>query len=215
MEDVSRYLGVNRTLSLICTLWIFSPAEGNTIPGVVGSRVILPCDNSNRTVKQLTWKKNGVLNLISFIPDGATHISKEAASLKINISLSDTQRYALIIESAQKSHTGNYTCDITASTGVWEQKWELIITEHEEHEGVNGQKRVIVVAATVTCVCCLIFIFALTCLRRINKRCAQNSNQSPTVEMEEIHDIYENHLEIYVHQQRNSRQPHYCKPRSR
>ncbi|XP_022596777.1 uncharacterized protein LOC111218653 [Seriola dumerili] len=208
MEAFSRYLGINGILSLCCVFWIFSPAEGNPIFEAAGSRVILPCNETNSTLHQLTWRMNGLL-LISFKPPEALYITKEAESLKMNISLSETQQYTLVIDRVQKSHTGNYTCDSTTSEGVLEQKWELIITGHEEN-----WNKLIPVAVIVSCVCCLIFIIAWIILRRIYNRHAENGNQSHTAEMAQSEDIYENCLEINVRQQQNNQQPHYYKTRA-
>ncbi|KAI9530310.1 hypothetical protein NQZ68_004327 [Dissostichus eleginoides] len=106
--------------------WIFSPADGNNISREVGSTAILPCDiSSNSTLNQLTWKMNRV-PLISFRPKESSHKSEEAKRLNINMSESDP--YALVIERVQKSHEGNYTCEISTVMGVEECKWELKIT---------------------------------------------------------------------------------------
>ena len=70
---------------------------------------------------------NGVL-LISFRPTEAQYISEEAHSLKIKMSLLESQLYPLIIERVQRFHMGNYTCDTAMHIGLLEEKWELIIT---------------------------------------------------------------------------------------
>lgn len=94
----------------------------------MGSRVILRCQNKSiSTLTQLTWKMNGAA-LFSFIPLTPLHISPEALSLNIRMSESESQLYALIIQTAQTSHTGNYTCETNSDAGAQEQKWELIIT---------------------------------------------------------------------------------------
>ncbi len=102
-------------------------ADGKTISHVVGSRVILNCDNNSTSrFAQLTWKMNEV-TLFSFIPDGHRHISSEA--LRLNLNVSESQQYALIIDEAQMTHTGNYTCQTTyADTGAGAVRWELVIT---------------------------------------------------------------------------------------
>lgn len=51
-----------------------------------------------------------------------------AENLKLNVSMLKSQLYALTITRAQKSHTGNYTCEISELKGVREQNWELVIT---------------------------------------------------------------------------------------
>ncbi|KAA8588057.1 hypothetical protein FQN60_001251 [Etheostoma spectabile] len=130
MEAFCKYLGINRTFSLICYMfWIFSPAEGNTISQVVGSKVTLPCNyESNSTLVQLTWKMNKNI-LFSYKPKTALHNSTIALNLSISMSMSESQMFALVIERVQKSHTGNYTCDINTFKGIEDQRrWDLIIT---------------------------------------------------------------------------------------
>lgn len=105
-----------------------SLSEGyTTISRVVGSKVILHCNKSLSTFLQLTWKMNEV-NLYSFKPKEPLHIHNEAIGLNINMSLSESEHYALVMNKAQKSHTGNYTCESIAIEGAWEHTWELIVT---------------------------------------------------------------------------------------
>ncbi|XP_074515178.1 uncharacterized protein LOC141782551 isoform X1 [Sebastes fasciatus] len=206
MEDFCKHLGI-RMLSLICCMfWIFSTAEGNSITGVVGSKVILKCKNdSNGTINQLTWKRNGVL-LIGFMPPSTLHRSPEA--VRLNINMSKSQLNTLVIERAQTSHTGNYTCEITKDEAVLGEKWELIIKDAE-----NSDQLWIVVAVVVPCVCCLIFILALTILLRVRKRRA--GDNSPNADMEREEDIYENCLETDVGQRRGHNQRYHCITRTR
>lgn len=92
-----------------------------------GSTVTLQCSNQSlSTLRQLTWEMNGV-NLFAFSPERPLHISARAASLEINMSLTERQLYALVIRRAQRSDAGNYTCVTATSTGIWEQKWELLV----------------------------------------------------------------------------------------
>ncbi|XP_018554294.1 uncharacterized protein LOC108901548 isoform X1 [Lates calcarifer] len=128
MEYLSRYLSTNKATSLICCVfWIFSPAEGDIISEVAGSSVSMHCNNNSiNTLQQLTWRLNGV-TLISFKPPTETYVNEKANSLNINMSKSESQLYALIIESLQESHIGNYTCDTATETGTWKQTWELIV----------------------------------------------------------------------------------------
>ncbi|KAL7384580.1 hypothetical protein ABVT39_004909 [Epinephelus coioides] len=209
MEDFCKYLGINKTVSLICCMfWIFSAAEENSISRVVGDKVILHCKNgTNKTLTQLTWKMNK-LRLLTFKPVGILDESQEARSLKINISLSGSEMYALVIERAENSHTGNYTCEINTDKGTEEQKWDLIIKEHEESGNLN--KLLLVVAVTVPCVCCLIFIIAFAILRRVCKRAGGRSRSAEMPEREE--DIYENCLE--TNQRRGYNRPNHYKPRA-
>ncbi|XP_051258608.1 uncharacterized protein LOC127365013 [Dicentrarchus labrax] len=196
MEGLAKYLGFNRTLSLICcTFWIFSPTEGTTISKVVGNRVVLHCDTEpNNKLTQLTWKMNGV-NLFSFSPRKPLHTSDKAYNLSINMSLnnSESPQYALIIERVQTSHSGNYTCEKTSNDGPYSKHWELIITELVEEENLY----MIVIAVAVPCVCFLIFIIVLTILHRVCKPCAGNSTHPPTTAEEQTEDIYENCLEMF------------------
>lgn len=209
MEDFSKYLGINRTFSLICCMfWIFSPAEGSTISEVVGSRVTLHCNESSSKLHQLTWKMNTV-TLFSFNLKKPLHVAAEA--VRLNMNTSDHQPYVLVIERVQKSHTGNYTCEKNTDTGVWEQSWELLITEYEEGTKENRDKIAIAVAVVVPCVCCLIFVIVLkSILKRANKYRAESSVHSPAAEMEKTEDIYENCLE----QQRGHNKPRHYNPRT-
>ncbi|XP_054470711.1 gap junction alpha-8 protein-like [Anoplopoma fimbria] len=209
MKDFCNYLGINWRISLICCMfWIFSPAEGNTISEVVGSKVILHCKKEpNDTLAQLTWKMNRV-TLYSFTPKQPLHISQEAH--RLNIQMVESQLYELVIENVQKSHTGNYTCETTTDKRTQEQMWELLITERRK----AGNILVIAVASMVPCVCCLIFILAWIILNRVRKQRAEN--HSPTAEMQETEeDIYENCLETNVSQQRGFNHPQCNKPRTR
>ncbi|KAM6979327.1 uncharacterized protein LKV04_014503 [Tautogolabrus adspersus] len=170
MENFYKYMGIRETFSLILYMfWIFSPAEGKSIDAEAGRTVNLPCNNKSiGSLTQLTWHMNEVQHLFSFIPQKAVHNSPEAQRLNMNMSDSESQLYGLVIERAQKSHTGSYTCKTTTATGVWEQKWELIITDPEEVKPWN--KLVIAVAATVPCVCGLIFIIVLIIMLKVCKK---------------------------------------------
>ncbi|XP_028447951.1 uncharacterized protein LOC114564664 [Perca flavescens] len=201
MEDSCKYLGINRTCSLICCMfWIFSPAEGNTILQVIGTNVTLPCKNESKsTLVQLTWKINKDI-LFSYKPQRPLYSSPIALNLNINMSMSESQMYALVIESLQKSHTANYTCEITTLNGIADPRsWELIITEREEAGHMD--KLVIAVAAVVPCVCFLTFALAFIILQRVRKKRAEDQEQEE--------DIYENCLES---QRRGFNQPHHNKP---
>ncbi|KAF1382651.1 hypothetical protein PFLUV_G00145980 [Perca fluviatilis] len=198
MEDSCKYLGINRTCSLICCMfWIFSPAEGNTISQVVGTKVTLPCKNESK-LGQLTWKMNEDI-LFTYNPKIHLHKSSKALNLSISMSMSERQMYALVIERVQKSHTANYTCEISTSNGIESQRWELIITEREEAGHMD--KLVIAVAAVVPCVCLLTFALAFIILQRVCKKRAEDQEQEE--------DIYENCLEG---QRRGFNQPHHNKP---
>ncbi|KAM7407306.1 hypothetical protein PAMA_003163 [Pampus argenteus] len=196
MKDFSRYLRINQTFPLICCMsWIFSPAGYATISQVDGSKVILPC-NESLTFQQLTWKMNGV-NLFSFKQPKHLHIYDKASHLNIN--MSEGEQYALFINQVQKSHAGNYTCEVTTYDGPIEHTWQLIVTDKAEN-----WKELIVVVATVSCVCCLVFIFSLAILKTVCKQCAANSIQSPAAETVQTEDIYENSLgtsQIHVNNQ--------------
>ncbi|XP_025759788.1 uncharacterized protein LOC109197494 [Oreochromis niloticus] len=145
MGDFLRYLGINWTSTLICCICIFLEAAGITL--TAGSTVTLHCSNNTiGDLLQLAWRRNGTL-LFSFRPQKASNSgsvtlssnqktsgsriirSPAAATLNLTMSTLESQLYALIIERAQKSHTGNYNCEMTTDSGVLEQKWELVITE--------------------------------------------------------------------------------------
>ncbi|XP_062258722.1 uncharacterized protein LOC133967337 isoform X2 [Platichthys flesus] len=213
MNDVSTYWSINRTLFRICCIfWIVSPAEGHVITKVEGSHVTLACNTSNITVQQLTWKLNGVILISIKTEDPDLYTSKQAENLKINMSLSGTQLYALVIDSVHRAHAGNYSCDITALEGVWIHKLELIITEKKEDGKWSKHVDVIVVATTVLCVCCLTFIFTFIILRRVS-HCRAEDNSEPAPVMEQTGDVYENCLEINVGGHRSCQSAHF-KPRA-
>lgn len=103
-------------------------AAWETISKTVGSRVILQCSNESiGTLSQLTWKMNGNL-MFAFSSGGDFYITPKATNLTLNMSKLQSELYALIIESAQIYHTGNYTCEVSSTeNGVCEQSWTLII----------------------------------------------------------------------------------------
>lgn len=128
------------------SVYFLSPSEGSSTSWMVGSTVTLHCSNKSISdLVQLTWRRNGTC-LFSFrprktsnsssvtlssnqkTPDSRIRMFPPAAPLNLNMSTLESQLYALIIERAQKSHTGNYTCETTTDFGVFEQKWELVIT---------------------------------------------------------------------------------------
>ncbi|XP_026231701.1 uncharacterized protein LOC113172873 [Anabas testudineus] len=185
--------------------------EGKTITEVVGSTVMLPCNQSVNKINQLTWTMNSK-TLLSYRPGGLLYTHPEAERLNITMSLSESERYTLIIKRAEKNHTGNYTCEATiAEKGILEQTWELIITDHEQTG--NWIIPLIPVAVIVPCVCCLIFIFAMIILRRSCK--CRAKSRHPTAEMrKQPEDIYENCLEIDVRQRSSHPQPHHCNHRA-
>ncbi|XP_030614058.1 uncharacterized protein LOC115800700 [Archocentrus centrarchus] len=212
MEDFSKYLGINRTLALICCILYTSlQADGNSIFQMTGNTVTLQCSNmSINCLIQVAWMRDGD-NLFSFKLQRTSNSSQKtldskwiqypaAASLKVNMSTSESQLYALIIESAQKNHTGNYTCATTTDSGVFDQKWELIITE--DVEAGNPHKTHVAAAVIVPCVCFLIFIItALTILIGVCQQRSENTTRSPRATSgEQREHIYENPLELEAHQ---------------
>lgn len=216
METVSRYLDTNRTFTLICCFsCIFLQAEGSSTSWVVGSTVTLHCSsNSISDLLQLTWRRNRT-HLFSFRPQKTSNNSSvtlssnrnmsdsriirshAAAILNLSMSTLESQLYALIIEGAQKYHTGNYTCETTTDLGVFEQKWELMITEEAE---AGNKLKIHIAAIMVPCVCFLIFIICvLTFLRQICKRQSENITQLTVTSPEHL---YENPLELEARQRR-------------
>ncbi|XP_035811236.1 uncharacterized protein LOC111578961 isoform X2 [Amphiprion ocellaris] len=202
MEDFCRHLGINGTLTLICCIFcIFLPegkAAWETISENVGSRVTLQCSNESiSTLNQLTWKMNGV-TMFTFNPLGNFYVSPQATNLTLKMSESQSQLYALIIENAQLYHTGNYTCEVTSmKDGVLDQNWRLIIKESTEIWDI-------LMIATVSSVCLLIFLIGLVILIRCNKRHTRNSRPSTSAEAQPTEDIYENCLEIERYNRRHS-----------
>ncbi|XP_047457023.1 uncharacterized protein LOC125017654 [Mugil cephalus] len=204
MEDFSRYLSINWTLTLIlcCIFQILLPSEGNIISEVAGSTVTLTCNsNSIGGLSLLKWTMDGV-HLFSFKPQEKLFATEEAVRLNMNMSQLESELYALIIEKAQVDHRGNYTCDMITNTGVWQQSWQLIITEKPG----ELPDQIIAVAVGVPCVCFLIFVLVFILLRGL---CLLN-NPPPAVEMPEQSEvIYETCLEIEV------RRPYLRKTRAR
>ncbi|XP_035762516.1 uncharacterized protein LOC102792257 [Neolamprologus brichardi] len=203
--DFSRYLGINWTLTLIwCFFYIFLQAEAHRISQTAGSTVTLNCSNDSiSNLTQLAWKMNGDI-LFTIRPDKTLNssskvrcvTSSKAESLKLNVSMLKSQLYALNITRAQRSHTGNYTCEFSASKGVGEKKWELIITE--DAEAGNQLKIPLAVAVIVPCTCFLIFLITIVIiLRKVCKR--HSRSRSPASIMEQKEDIYENCLELENH----------------
>ncbi|XP_047457018.1 uncharacterized protein LOC125017651 [Mugil cephalus] len=194
MEHFSRYLSINWTLTLIlcCIFQLLLPAEGN-ISEVAGSTVTLTCNNNSiGGLSLLKWTMNGV-HLFSFTPQEKLFATEEAVRLNMNMSQLESELYALIIEKAQVDHRGNYTCETITNTGVWQQSWQLIITD----EPGKFPVLMIAVAVGVPCVCFLIFVLVFILLRRL---CLQRNNYPPAVIMSvrqpaQREDIYENCLE--------------------
>ncbi|XP_063356278.1 uncharacterized protein LOC134646337 [Pelmatolapia mariae] len=216
METISRYLDISQTFTLICCFsCIFLQTEGNSTSWMVGSTVTLHCSNNSiSNLLQLTWRRNGT-HLFSFkaqktsnnssvtlssnqkTSDSRIIRSSAAAILNLSMSTLKSQLYALIIERAQKSHEGNYTCETTTDSGVFEQKWELMITEDAE---AGNPLKIHIAAIMVACVCFLIFIIcALTFLRQICKRQSENITQLTVTSPEHL---YENPLELEARQRR-------------
>ncbi|XP_039861392.1 uncharacterized protein LOC120717446 isoform X1 [Simochromis diagramma] len=203
--DFSRYLGINWTLTLIwCFFYIFLQAETHRISQTAGSTVTLNCSNDSIiNLTQLSWKMNGEIlftirtdkTLNSSSNDSKVRFvtSSKAESLKLNMSMLKSQLYALTITRAQRWHTGNYTCEFSASKGVGEKKWELVITE--DAEAGNQLKIPLAIAVIVPCTCFLIFLITIVIIQR--KVCKRRSrSRSPASIMEQKEDIYENCLEL-------------------
>ncbi|XP_029967504.1 uncharacterized protein LOC115402945 isoform X2 [Salarias fasciatus] len=199
MEEVLKYLSINWTL-IFCLLNMFSSAEGSQISKTVGSPVSLHCNASTSKFIQLTWNMNGVY-LFSYSSGGELHYSPEAAALNLNVSTSASRLYALLIDKAQKHHTGNYSCESTTVAGIFSQNWELIVTEREEKK-LNVL--MISVGTTVVCVCFLIFIFTWIFLRTVCKK-DKEITINPIQEMQQTEDIYENCLKIEQRNKKHSR----------
>ncbi|KAG7503348.1 hypothetical protein JOB18_036823 [Solea senegalensis] len=206
MEDFYGHFSNKRTLSLICCMfWISSHADADvkTISAEVGTNVTLDCNVPNGTLNQLTWSKDGD-HLISYNLERKLYISEAAKSLEINLSPSENHLYTLVIDSAHKNHTGNYTCDITLFEGVWDQKWELIIKSPREHNESGHWKQILIpVATAVPIASLLIFTFSFILVQRIYNQHSEQRRQPPMTGMwqeETGEHIYENSLEINVSQ---------------
>ncbi|KAM4608640.1 uncharacterized protein ACJ7VT_014563 [Polymixia lowei] len=119
------------------------------------------------------------------------------------MSLNATQLYPLVIKGARVSDAGNYTCVTSTSTGVWEQEWELLITEREATEQQNSQKLIVIVVGAVSVfVSCMIFVVTWVTVRAC-KVPTGGEIQPPQLRGVQEHrrhhdkeDIYENSMEI-------------------
>ncbi|KAM9709824.1 uncharacterized protein ACNS7B_023989 isoform 2-T2 [Menidia menidia] len=201
MVDSSRYLGINGMIC--CMFWMFSPSEEYLISKMAGSTVTLHCKNNTfDTLRHLTWTMNGK-RLFSFSPKKENTTTESEDAIRLNIKMSDFKSFcSLVIEKAQKYHTGNYTCETTTNSGVWQQDTELVITDEE----AEYDYRLIAVAAAVPCVCLIIFIVVFVILRRARRQ-PEHRIQSPPAEMQQqprrqqqrTEEIYENCLEIQRH----------------
>ncbi|XP_034549125.1 uncharacterized protein LOC117819776 [Notolabrus celidotus] len=195
MRNFHNYMNIYKTFPLMFYMFsMFLPTDGKTIIAKPDRTVNLPCNNKSISdLTQLMWKMNGDHHLFSFKPKQLLHISPEARNLSISMSDSESKLYALVLERAQKFHTGNYTCETTTNTGVWKQDWELIITESADdpENAGNWSKQAIIVATAVPCASILAFIIALTCMLTVCRNHAEN----PGDMHERTEDIYENCLE--------------------
>lgn len=180
--------------SVICSVfWAYWSAEAKTrITQPVGSKVTLNCCNTSiDTTSLAVWKMNGK-QLFSLRNKGKNIITyNESVHLNLKISESEIQLYALIIENAQKSHQGNYTCETSTDQGLLEENWELIITEGDKGTGLMN----IAVIAAVPSACFLIIISVLVILT-IRKHRSINRSPAEIRQQKQTEEIYENHLEI-------------------
>ncbi|XP_074550368.1 uncharacterized protein LOC141807998 [Halichoeres trimaculatus] len=210
MKIFHRYSSINKTFSLIVYMyWLLLPTDGKTIIARVGSTVTLPCNETYiHSLTQLTWKINGNQILFILNPPSVT-VFPAAANLSLSMSHSASQLYALIVENARESHTGNYTCETTALTGVWKQEWELLITAENPKDAGKLSLPTMVVIITVPCVTVLIFIITLTLIlcrhRAKNCTCSQ-----PEDGHEQTEDIYENCFDNrhYIRPPQSKPRPH-------
>ncbi|XP_041857796.1 uncharacterized protein LOC121650378 isoform X2 [Melanotaenia boesemani] len=187
---ISRFVSISG-IQMCCIFWIFWTAEANLISQMAGSTVKLTCSNKSiNQVNQLMWQKNGQ-HLFVFKPNGNDNQfhNEKSTNQTFKMSTSANEMYALIIERAQKSHTGNYTCDTITKSGPFQKNWELLITEEAE----NVDKVLVAVAAAVPCGCFLIVLSVFIILRRVRKLQAENNAAAKQQQREEI---YENSLEI-------------------
>ncbi|KAM9341933.1 uncharacterized protein KZ484_014615 isoform 2-T2 [Pholidichthys leucotaenia] len=202
MEGFSRCLDLNRTVTVVFSIiFSFLTAEANVISKTAGSRVTLPCNTSDGSLTQVTWTMNGVL-LLTFAPPRELHWTPRAKNMSLNMPLLKNQMYELVIDAAQKFHTGNYSCaTISSPGGVWEKHWELIITDKGDNWNIP-----VPIVATVVAAVSVVFILTLVIACGICKRRAKNNTQSSTAEMhqEQPADIYENCLEIQRYQSQHS-----------
>uniref|UniRef100_A0A3Q3B6D7 Ig-like domain-containing protein n=1 Tax=Kryptolebias marmoratus TaxID=37003 RepID=A0A3Q3B6D7_KRYMA len=101
-------------------------SKSKTISQKVGDEVILNCTNT--TVNIVTWKMNGHLLIALKLENKTFHKNEKANRLDVEMLSTKSQLYALVIKNTQKSHEGNYTCEMTTDSGLFEKKWELHVT---------------------------------------------------------------------------------------
>ncbi|RVE57890.1 hypothetical protein OJAV_G00203760 [Oryzias javanicus] len=199
-------LGFSRNVRLsgaifCCITWTFCTADVTFISKPAGSTVTLNCNTSISDLGQLIWQLNGEI-LFSFlnVDNGTLHESPAASRLnvRLNLNQSSVQRFALIIERANKSHSGNYTCETATIKGILIQKWELLITEEPENFQIY-----IVVAAVVIPVCILLLIVCVVVLRRSSKQKPKKIIRSLRPK-KQTEAVYENCLEIERYHERLS-----------
>uniref|UniRef100_A0AAV2JZV3 Ig-like domain-containing protein n=1 Tax=Knipowitschia caucasica TaxID=637954 RepID=A0AAV2JZV3_KNICA len=173
-------------ITILSYFWIPSNADINTVAAIIGSQVHLFCqDDSLDTLSQLTWFKNKT-PLVTFAPQPRKHWHCQECQLQMNMSTSEADSYALIINTVQRHHGGNYSCQTTTGSGVWEKTWELNIIDTEEEEESPSILIYIISAISVGS----IFVVGLTII--LFKLCRKSIRPVAAVMPQEI---YENCLE--------------------
>ncbi|KAF6718999.1 hypothetical protein FQA47_023762 [Oryzias melastigma] len=198
MLGFSRNVGFSGAIFCYIT-WTFCTADVTFISQPAGSTVILNCNTSISDLTQLTWELNGEqLFAFSTLDNGTLHENPAASRLnvRLNLNQSTIQRYALIIERTNKSHSGNYTCETATGKGLINQKWELLITEEPENFQIY-----IIVAAVAVPVCVLLLMVCVVTLRRSSKQKPKKIIRSLRPK-KQTEAVYENHLEIERYHER-------------
>ncbi|XP_063812894.1 uncharacterized protein LOC135050363 isoform X1 [Pseudophryne corroboree] len=123
------------SLFLLLLVDLFPVSPVRAVSHFAGGTVTLHClEGSNRTlhrddITQINWRKENYLhNLIYAFTKTLNIIASNFTDGRISF-LSPEQPLTLRITDAQPSDSGNYTCDITALGGRFQNSWMLHVSD--------------------------------------------------------------------------------------
>ncbi|XP_073433328.1 uncharacterized protein [Dendrobates tinctorius] len=133
-------------LSMLLCVLLFTDSSPASVAPVLsfssGDSVTFSCsveDNTIRNVSQISlivWRKENGSHVLRFTSDGGKHLSNFTDS-RISF-LSAEIPPMLQIRDARPEDTGNYTCEITASsTGIFHKSWRLHIAEPSGYKFIS------------------------------------------------------------------------------